>query len=304
MKPNSRIKTSGFSNLYPFTSHFLERDGLKYHFIDEGTGDPILMLHGNPTWSFYFRAIVKELSSQYRTIAPDHIGCGLSDKPDTNRYDYRLKSRVDDIEALLTFLGVRKKITFILHDWGGMIGMSYALRYPDSIERLVVMNTAAFLPPHGKRIPIRLKIIRNFKLFANVAVRGLNLFALSALFMASHKRLSREVKSGLLAPYNCWKNRVAILKFVQDIPMSEKDPSYKMLKETDEKLNQFKNLPMLICWGKRDFVFTTEYLDEWKRRFPNAEVHSFPDAGHYALEDIPDKIISLISDFLKRHPLK
>jgi haloalkane dehalogenase len=303
MKSSSRIETSGFGDLYPFTSHFLERNGLKYHFIDEGNGDPIVMLHGNPTWSFYFRTLVKELSSEYRTIVPDHIGCGLSDKPDSNIYDYRLKSRVDDIEALLAFLGIRKKITLVLHDWGGMIGMSYAIRHPESIARLVVMNTAAFLPPLGKRIPIRLKIIRNFKPFANIAVLGFNLFAYSALFMASHKGLSREVKSGLIAPYNCWKNRIAILKFVQDIPMSAKDPSYGLVKETDENLNQFSKIPMLICWGRYDFVFDTEYLDEWKRRFPNAEVYCYPEAGHYVLEDVPDKIVPHIHDFLKRHSL-
>lgn len=303
MKSHIRIETSGFSNLYPFTSHFFERNGLKYHFIDEGAGDPIVMLHGNPTWSFYFRTLVKGLSARYRTIVPDHIGCGLSDKPDSQSYDYRLKSRIDDLEALLAFLGISEKITLVLHDWGGMIGMAYAVRYPESIQRLVVMNTAAFLPPPGKRIPIRLKIIRNYRSFANIAVLGLNLFAYSALFMASHKGLSREVKSGLIAPYNCWKNRIAILKFVQDIPLNEKDPSYHPIKETDENLNQFSNIPMLICWGKRDFVFDTEYLDEWKHRFPKAEVHCYPDAGHYALEDVPDKIVAHVHDFLKRHPL-
>ena len=303
MKSRSRIETSDFSKLYPFSSHFLERNGLKYHYIDEGTGDPVVMLHGNPTWSFYFRTLVKELSSEYRTIAPDHIGCGLSDKPDSKIYDYRLQNRVDDLDALMGFLGIREKITLVLHDWGGMIGMAYAVRHSESIGRLVVMNTAVFLPPPGKRIPIRLKIIRNFRLFANIAVLGFNLFAYSALFMASHKGLSREVKSGLIAPYNCWKNRVAILKFVQDIPLSEKDPSYNLVKETDENLNQFSNIPVLICWGKRDFVFDTEYLDEWKRRFPKAEVYCYPEAGHYVLEDVPNKIVPLIHDFLKRHPL-
>jgi haloalkane dehalogenase len=299
----NRIEISSFSNLYPFTSCFFERNGLKYHFVDEGAGDPIVMLHGNPTWSFYFRTLVKEFSSEHRTIAPDHIGCGLSDKPDSNIYDYRLKSRVDDLEALLAFLGIKEKITLVLHDWGGMIGMAFAVRYPESIQRLVVMDTAAFLPPYGKRIPIRLKIIRNYNSFAKIWVLGFNLFAYTALFMASHKGLSREVKSGLIAPYNCWKNRIAILKFVQDIPLSEKDPSYHLVKETDEKLSQFSNTPMLICWGKRDFVFDTEYLNEWKRRFPGAEVHCYPEAGHYVLEDVPDKIVAHMHNFLKLHPL-
>lgn len=303
MKSGSNIEISRFSHLYPFTSHYLERNNLKYHFIDQGMGDPIIMIHGNPTWSFYFRTLIRALYSEYRTIVPDHIGCGLSDKPDSKIYDYRLKSRVDDIEALLAFLGVREKITLILHDWGGMIGMAYAMRHPESIERFVIMNTAAFLPPHGKRIPIRLRIIRNIRPFATIAVLGFNLFAYSALFMASHKGLSKEVRQSLIAPYNCWRNRLATLKFVQDIPLSEKDPSYELVKKVDENLNQFSNTPMLICWGERDFVFDTEYLDEWKRRFPKAELYCYSDAGHYVLEDVPDQIVPLIHDFLKRHPL-
>jgi pimeloyl-ACP methyl ester carboxylesterase len=303
MKSGSNIEISDFSHLYPFTSHYIERNNLKYHFIDQGMGDPIIMIHGNPTWSFYFRTLIRALYSEYRTIVPDHIGCGLSDKPDSKIYDYRLKDRVDDIEALLAFLDVREKITLILHDWGGMIGMAYAMRHPESIERLVIMNTAAFLPPQGKRIPIRLRIIRNIRPFATIAVLGFNLFAYSALFMASHKGLSKEVREGLIAPYNCWRNRLATLKFVQDIPLSEKDPSYELVKKVDENLNQFSNTPMLICWGERDFVFDTEYLDEWKLRFPKAEIYCYSDAGHYVLEDVPDQIVPLIHDFLKRHPL-
>ncbi len=86
--------------------------------------------------------------------------------------------------------------------------------------------------------------------------------------------------------------------------MSENDPSYKLVKEADENLSQFSNIPMLICWGERDFVFDTEYLDEWRRRFPNAKVHCYSDAGHYVLEDVPDKIVPLIHNFLKSHTLQ
>jgi haloalkane dehalogenase len=270
-------------------------NGLKYHYIDEGEGDPIVMVHGNPTWSFYYRELIKAL--------PDHIGCGLSDKPEVTNYDYRLRSRIDDLDNLLDTLTIDEKITLILHDWGGRIGMAYALRHPEKIRRLVVMNTAAFLPPPTKRIPVRLSIIRNSGPLAGLAVLGFNLFAVGALFMASKKGLSPEVKKGLTAPYNCWKNRIATLKFVQDIPLAEKDPSYRLAKQVDDQLQTLSNLPMLICWGEHDFVFDHDYLAEWQRRFPQAEVHCFPDAGHYALEDVPEKIIPLTQDFLKQHPL-
>jgi haloalkane dehalogenase len=265
-----QINISAFRHLYPFESNYFDLNGLKYHFLDQGKGEPVVMIHGNPTWSFYFRELVKGLSPQFRTIVPDHIGCGLSDKPDIKRYDYSLKSRVDDLESLIDHIGLKEKITMVLHDWGGMIGMVYALRHPERIHRIVVMNTASFLLPKGKKLPFSLWVVRNIKPFATLTVLGMNLFAYGALFMASYKGLKKDVKSGLIAPYNCWANRIATLKFVQDIPLSEKDPSYSLVKYVDENLYKLSHIPMLICWGKHDFVFDAAYLLEWQQRFPNA----------------------------------
>jgi haloalkane dehalogenase len=298
-----KIDISSFYHLYPFTSHYMEINGLKYHFLDQGTGDPVVMIHGNPTWSFYFRKLIQGLSDRYRTIAPDHMGCGLSDKPDIKQYDYRLKSRVRDLERLLEYLEIKNKITLVLHDWGGMIGMVYAVTYPQRIGRIVIMNTAAFLPPKGKSLPIRLKLVRNITPFATLAVQGFNLFAHGALYMASYKGMKKDVKKGFIAPYNSWNNRIATLKFVQDIPVSDRDPSFDLVKTVDENLFKLSRIPMLICWGAHDFVFDVDYLDEWHRRFPDAEIHVFKNAGHYVLEDAAGRIISLVKDFLKKHPL-
>jgi len=296
------IDISGFRHLYPFKSHYMDLDGLQYHYVDEGRGEPVVMVHGNPTWSFYYRELIKSLSGRYRTIAPDHIGCGLSDIPPPSQYNYTLQTRIDDLDQLIGSLTGSEKISLILHDWGGMIGMAYALRHPQKISRLIVLNTAAFLPPDAKKIPMRLHLIRNSGPLAAIAVLGFNLFALGALYMASHRGLAREVKRGLIAPYNCWKNRIATLKFVQDIPLGEKDPSYMVVQQTGEQLHLLSKLPMLICWGEHDFVFDFDYLAEWQRRFPDAEIHRFPDAGHYVLEDVPEKIVPLIDRFLGRHP--
>ncbi len=298
------IDIESFRHLYPFKSHYLDLDGLKYHYLDEGSGQPVVMVHGNPTWSFYFRDLIKALSGQYRVIAPDHIGCGLSDKPDSKSYDYRLKNRVDDLEGLLENLKIKEKITLVLHDWGGFIGMAYALRHPERIGRFVLLNTAAFLPPPGKPIPIILKLIRRLRLFAMLAVQGFNLFALGALYKNSHKGLSKDVKAGLIAPYNCWQNRIATLKFVQDIHLTENNPSYGVVKQVDNNLKTFLNVPVLICWGEHDFVFDSDYLAEWRRRFPAAETHCFSEAGHYVLEDVPEKIIPLTREFLQKHPCR
>jgi haloalkane dehalogenase len=296
------IDTSGFRHLYPFASHYLNLNGLKYHYVDEGTGDPIIMIHGNPTWSFYYRTLIKELSTQYRAIAPDHIGCGLSDKPDVKKYDYRLANRVADLEALIDHLNLKSRFTLVLHDWGGIIGMAYAVSYPSRVGRLVILNSAAFLPPKGKRLPLRLRLVRNVKLPATIAVLGFNLFSYGALFMASYKGLKKDVKLGLTAPYNSWNNRIATLKFVQDIPLSDKDPSFDLVRHTDQNLKSLMDIPMLICWGEHDFVFDGDYLNEWRRRFPKAEVHTFSAAGHYVLEDVPDGIVKRVKDFLIKNP--
>jgi haloalkane dehalogenase len=205
---------------------------------------------------------------------------------------------VDDLENLLDTLGVNQNITLVLHDWGGMIGMAYALRHPERICRFVIMNTAAFLLPKGKSLPLRLRLIRNIKPFAALAILGFNVFAFGALFMASYKGLEKDVKSGLIGPYNSWKNRIATLKFVQDIPIKKKDPSYRLAKYVDDNLYRLKHIPMLILWGEHDFVFDMDFLLTWQRRFPDAKVKTFEDAGHYILEDAADRIVPMVKTFL------
>jgi haloalkane dehalogenase len=288
--------------LYPFASHYLDRDGLRYHYLDEGHGDPLVMLHGNPTWSFYYRNLVLGLRDSYRTIVPDHIGCGLSDKPDDSRYEYSLRQRVDDVEALLDHLELRDNVTLVLHDWGGMIGMALAHRRPERIKRLVLLNTAAFPMPAGKRLPRSLWWFRT-PVIGPLLVRGLNAFCRGAVRYCAEKLLSPPVRQGYLGPYDSWHNRIAVLRFVQDIPLAPGDRGYNLVNEVAAGLHRFAALPILICWGEHDFVFDHHFREEWQRRFPSAEVHRFPDAGHYVLEDAGAEVLSLVRDFLRRHPL-
>ena len=259
------------------------------------------MLHGNPTWSFYYRKLVLGLRDDYRTIVPDHIGCGLSDKPDDSRYEYSLRQRVADLEALLNHLELREDLTLVLHDWGGMIGMAFAHRHPERIKRLVILNTAAFPLPSAKRLPWSLWWCRT-PLVGPLLVRGFNAFCRGALRYCVRKPLPPEVRNGYLAPYDSWRNRIAVLRFVQDIPLAPHDRGFDLVQEVAEGLQRFVALPMLICWGERDFVFDSHFRDEWRRRFPQAEVHLFPDAGHYVLEDAGAEILPLVRDFLRRHP--
>jgi haloalkane dehalogenase len=288
--------------LYPFAAHHLDRQGLRYHYLDEGQGEPVIMVHGNPTWSFFFRDVVLALRDRYRTIAPDHIGCGLSDKPPDRDYAYILQSRVEDLGALLDHLGLREGLTLLLHDWGGMIGMAYASRFPERIKRLVLLNTAAFLLPTGKRLPWSIWWCRNTPL-GPLLVRGLNAFSRGAARFCVAHPLAPEVRAAYLAPYDSWRHRLAVLRFVQDIPLHPGDRSHTLVRQVEEGLDRFRKVPMLICWGEKDFVFDQHFLAEWQRRFPDAEVHRFADAGHYVLEDAGTEIIARLRDFLTRHPV-
>ncbi len=289
---------------YPFKSHFLDLNGLKYHYLDEGKGDPVVMVHGNPTWSFYYRNLVKALRPTYRTIVPDHIGCGLSDKPADSYYSFSFEQRVDDLEALLESLKIREKITLVLHDWGGMIGMAYASRHPERIARLVILNTAAFPLPSDKPLPLALKVGRETQVGAFL-IQGLNAFALVAARIGCKRNpLSADLRRAYCSPYGSWHDRVAVLRFVQDIPLGPEDRGYDLVTEVADGLNRFAHLPMTICWGEKDFVFDRHFLNEWRQRFPQAEVHAFADCGHYILEDAQDEVIPIIQQFLKDHPLQ
>lgn len=296
------IDITEFQHLYPYKSNFHTINGFKYHYVDEGKGDPVIMVHGNPTWSFYYRSLIDALKDDYRTIAVDHIGCGLSDKPAPSEYDYRLKDRVNDLESLIDSLNLDKKITLIVHDWGGMIGLAYAVKHPEKIGRIVITNTAGFLPP-GKGIPFRLWIMRYVTPFAKIGTLFFNLFSYTATFMAPRKKLSNSVKKGLTAPYNNWRNRIATYKFVQDIPLKPDDFSFDLVDSVDKSLKSLNDIPKVFCWGVHDFIFTMEYFAEWEKRFPDAPKHVFPDAGHYLLEDVPEKVAEIVKNFMKDNPV-
>jgi haloalkane dehalogenase len=284
-------------HLYDFRSHYLNRRGYRYHYLDEGQGEPLVMLHGNPSWSFMYRDLVRAFRDNYRTVVPDHIGCGLSDKPPGEDYPYTLEERVSDLEALLNETGIESNVTLIMHDWGGPIGMTYAARHPSRISRLIVLNTAAFLLPAGKPLHWSLSLCKNFRV-AQFFILRFNAFARAAGYLGCRQRMPRKIRHAYRGPYDTWQNRIATLRFVQDIPLTSADASYGLLQQTQENLHRFQQTPMLICWGERDFIFDGDFLKEWIRRFPQAQVHRFPGAGHYVLEERTAAIVPLIRDFL------
>lgn len=288
-------------DLYPFTGTYRHVNGHQMHALDEGSGDTVIMLHGNPTWSFYFRNLVLGLRDTHRVLVPDHIGCGLSAKPDEKSYDYTLRRRVDDLVALIEQAGVRGRITLLMHDWGGMIGMAYAARFPERIGRLVLLNTAAFHLPKAKKLPRTLWLCRKTPL-GELFIRDTGLFTSVLARWAVCRPMEQNVREAYLLPYRAAQDRTGLLHFVQDIPLEPGDTSYELVSEVQAKLPGFRQTPTLILWGDRDFVFDHHFLAEWRRFLPAAEVHRFPNAGHYVLEDAGAEILPLIQDFFRRHP--
>ena len=284
------------TNLYPFSSHSLQLDRLRYHYLDEGSGENLLMLHGNPTWSFYYRNLILGLKGSYRCVVPDHMGMGKSDKPQD--YPYTLSRHIDNFEKLADHLEL-DDITLVVHDWGGAIGMGFAVRHPERIRRLVIFNTAAFL---SSEIPLSLSLCR-IPGFGAIAIRGFNMFARGAIRWACVKqeRMTEEVRAGYLAPYDNFANRVANLRFVQDIPMSPDSPSYSVIQHIEENLKLFREHPAQIIWGAHDFVFNDHFLKRWQEIFPQAHVHRMEDAGHYVVEDAHEHILPMMKEFLQKN---
>ena len=285
-----------FKDLYPFTSLYFDLNPYKLHYIDEGEGEVLLFLHGNPTWSFYYRSLIQNFRGRYRCVAPDHIGCGFSDKPQD--YSYTLTTHIDNLEKLVGFLGL-KNITLMVHDWGGAIGMGLAVRKPELIKRLVLFNTASFL---SMDIPLRIGLCR-MPLLGTILIRYLNLFVRGVLRfgLKRRKRLTQNVRAGYLAPYDTFENRIANLKFVQDIPMKQAVPSYSVIEYIERNLKQFNGYPILIIWGSKDFCFNDKYLNKWREIFPRAEIREVCNAGHLVVEDAIDEIIPWIEGFLKKN---
>ncbi len=299
----ARVLAKGPFPDYPFTPRRFDRgDGLTMSYLDEGAGDPVIMLHGNPSWSYYWRKLVLGLRGKHRCIVPDHIGMGLSDKPDDGHYTYTLQSRIDDLERLLDSLDLGDKLTLAVHDWGGMIGFGWALKHAARIKRLVILNTAAFPLPTGKAMPWQLTLGRDSRIGAGL-IRGFNAFSGGAARFGVEKKMPGDVRRAYVAPFDSWTNRISTLRFVQDIPLSPGDRAYSLVEQAGQRLPDFADRPAFLGWGLKDFVFDEKFLARFSQALPKAERMTFADAGHYVLEDKADPLVPAIRRFLDAHPL-
>ena len=287
------IDIRSIKDIYPFESNFFKLKEHNYHYVDEGNGETILMIHGNPSWSFMFRDLICEFRKTHRVIAPDHLGCGLSDKPPD--FPYRLETHIDNLEAFI--LGKKlDNITLLVHDWGGPIGLGFAVRYPEKIKRIIITNTAAFAM---KEIPLRIKIGK-LPWIGRQLIVNLNLFLKAAIKMTVEIPLKESVKQGYLLPFVATKeDRMAILRFVEDIPMEPDHPSFEVLLGIEHGLWMLRNKPVAVIWGMKDWCFTPKFYERWINFFPHAETLSLNNAGHWLFEDAPQDIIPFLYHFLK-----
>jgi len=291
---------------FDWASSTLDLDGIAYRYVDVGpteaepaSAGTVVLVHGNPTWGYYYRSLISALAPTSRCIVPDHVGMGRSDAPPESAYDYTLARRVDDLTRLLD-TEVDGPVSLVVHDWGGMIGLAWAVEHVERVERLVLLNTAAFPLLPGRRLPPSLRLARAGEV-GEWLVRELNAFAVGTTMVGVRRHaLSPEVQAAYLAPYGSRDERLAIHRFVADIPVRAGDSAFGLVQRTAERLELLRDVPTLICWGLADPVFDAGYLAEWQRYLPTAEVVSLPDAGHLVLEDAADEVVPRVVRHLTR----
>jgi haloalkane dehalogenase len=284
-----------FAGTWPYEPRFVEAAGTRIHYVDEGPRDaaPILMVHGNPTWSYMYRTPIRMLSERgHRCIAFDHMGFGASEKPAKPR-EYTLERHAAIARALIDALEL-DDIALVAHDWGGPIGLAAATAAPERFRALVLMNTWAwelpsFLPP----------FLREFRTagLGEILALGGNLFVESIPGGMANRQPHPQMMEAYRAPFPDYWSRVGTLAFPRDIPLSDRDPSAPAMSRIHGRLPDL-GLPTLLIWGMRDRVFQPVFLDQWRELMPEARVVELADAAHYLVEDQPEPIAREIADFL------
>ena len=273
--------------LFPFTSRFFSVGKHRLHYVDEGQGPVLLLMHACPLWAFSFREVIRTFSSDYRVIALDQMGFGLSDKPAD--FDYRLEMHADHLEMFVHSLGLTD-ITLIMHGRGSTIGMAYAVRNPDNIRAFVTLNAMGFT---GFFLPWRLQVCRIPWLGAKI-VLGLDLLT------REFRRYPEAVRDAYSLPFPDRASKISLVRFIEDIPCVPEDDSAQSMLEVETSLWMLREKPASIIWAGKDWLYTKRSFRAWTKYFPEAEVHMIENAGRYIQEDAPDELISLLRDFLEK----
>jgi pimeloyl-ACP methyl ester carboxylesterase len=296
-----------FGGLWPYEPRWFDTPDGRMHYVDEGPRDgrPVVLVHGNPTWGFLYRAFIPRLvQAGHRAIVPDHLGFGRSDKPDDPER-YRIGRHVQRLDALLESLDLRGAVV-VPQDWGGPIGLSWAVAHRERIAGLFVLNTFAHRPPGKVPLPLPLRLFRTPGV-GEVMVKGLGLFHRVFLFRVGvqhRERLTPDVRRAYLAPHPTWSSRTAVLVFPREIPAGPEGRVADLAGALEQGLErELRDRPVQIVWAMRDPAFTPAVLELlWLKTFPDAKVVRLDDAGHYLQEDAHELIVPELLDFLARLP--
>lgn len=273
---------------YPFASHYLELDAGRIHYVDEGQGPAVVMVHGTPTWSYVYRDLIRALSRSHRVVALDHLGFGLSDKPESA--PYRPEDHARRLEALIERLGLRD-VTLVVHDFGGPIGLWYAVEHPDNVRALVLFNTWMWSMA-GDPATERASRVMGSAL-GRFLYRRLN-FSPRVLIPAvfgNRKKLSRQIHRHYLAPFPRASERTAPWVLARELIGSS--AWYDSLWQRRDRL---RDKPALLLWGMRDPAFGEAQLRRWREALPDARVVEFAGAGHFVQEE--EEVAPLVERFL------
>ncbi len=278
---------------YPFEHHWLKLPAGRMQYIDEGSGHPIIFVHGTPGWSFEFRHIIKKLRDQYRCIAFDHIGFGLSDKPPT--WDYSLQHHTENLKHLIDHLNLRS-FSLVLHDFGGPISFPLIFSHREKVSSIILLNT--WLWPIETCDP---DFAKTKKIAGSFLMKFLYIyFNFSAKFMlpmawGSKNPLSKEIHRNYLEPFSKKDDRLGTWSFAKSI-CDNKHPYWQM----EKQLNEIENTPTLILWGNADQFIKPVHLEKWRKSLPNARVREMFNVGHFPHDEDADFVGKEIFEFLER----
>ncbi len=291
-----------FGGTWPYEPKWLHTDGVRLHYVDEGPvgGEPVVMLHGNPTWSYLYRRFFELLvEADFRAVAHDELGFGRSDKPEREA-EHSLARHVGHFGALMDELEL-DGITLVVQDWGGPIGLAWAVEHPERVRRLVLLNTwPGGVPPDFPAMPLLFRALRS-RVGGAALVKGAHVYVRLFLFRGE-RELGTDERAAYLAPHPRRATRAGVLAFARMIPWGRDGggAAGEIGHRTEERLDVLADKPVLVVWPLGDRAFRKKTLTLWRARFPDAHVHELAGSGHYVQEDAPERVVPLLLDFLRR----